>query len=54
MAKHAVGWAEKNGLDRVSPIHGEKEYKIVAEESFTFRDLNRTSQRASSSTLVEA
>lgn len=54
MIDNTFTWARQRGMVRVSPIHGEEEFKIPNRWTFRHSDMNQISQSASASTQLEA
>lgn len=54
MAKNAVDWAKKKGLNRISAVHGAEEYRVPTEETFEHSEIDRTRTTASASVQLEA
>lgn len=53
MAKNAVAWAVAKGLKRTSPIHGNMEYRVPTDFSFSHRDVQRVTTSASAEAELE-
>ena len=54
MVTHAKRWATQNGLTRTSAIHGEEEYKIPTDFSFSHTDTDTLTTTAQTEMQVEA
>lgn len=54
MVANAVKWAEGKGLSRVNPVHQKMEYRVPLDFTFSHKDLDRVTTRASGSATMEA
>ena len=54
MAKKAVEWARKKGLNRINEVHGAEEFRVPTHETWEHNDVERSTTAVSSSAELEA